>query len=275
VNPREVLQERYPLADFSIYFRHLEACRTVKGLNTQDHHICPKKQFPEYRYSPENLITLTVKDHAHAHKLLEAACGIKAPPTAWLEAQRDSAAKGGRIGGRIGGRTQGRKNVENGTGIFALTPEQRSAAGRKGGRIGGHITGRKTKENGTGIFALTPEQRSAAGRIGGRKIKENGTGIFAPGSQAKGGLHSQETHKKNGTGCYSREQQVKGGRISGLKNVESGQLASLRTPEHQAKAGRAGGPAGARITNHLRWHVKRGIVNLDCSLCRRVSQQAV
>jgi hypothetical protein len=186
------LQERYPLADFSIYFRHLEACRTVKGLNTQDHHICPKKQFPEYRYSPENLITLTVKDHAHAHKLLEAACGIKAPPTAWLEAQRDSAAKGGRIGGRIGGRTQGRKNVENGTGIFALTPEQRSAAGRKGGRI------------------------------------------------------------------------------SGLKNVESGQLASLRTPEHQAKAGRAGGPAGARITNHLRWHVKRGIVNLDCSLCRRL-----
>jgi hypothetical protein len=88
---------------------------------------------------------------------------------------------------------------------------------------------------------------------GGRKTKENRTGIFAPGmaskGASKGGLHAQETHKKNGTGCYSREMQAKGGRKGGIK--------------------------GARITNHLRWHVKRGIVNLDCSLCRRVSQQAV
>jgi hypothetical protein len=112
MNPQAVLHERYPLADFSIYFRHLEACRTEKGLNTQDHHICPRKQFPEYAEGfPENLITLMTDDHNWAHKLLEAACGIYAPPTVLFEGQRDAAAKGGRTskGGRIGGRTGGKK----------------------------------------------------------------------------------------------------------------------------------------------------------------------
>jgi hypothetical protein len=89
MNPRTVLQERYPLADFTIYFRHLDACRTSKSLNTHDHHICPKAQFPEYKdldSFPENSITLTIDDHSFAHKLLEAACGIKAPSTALFEA---------------------------------------------------------------------------------------------------------------------------------------------------------------------------------------------
>lgn len=50
---------------------------------------------------PENSITLKLEDHAWAHKLLEAACGIKAPSTKWIESQtwtpercaRNSAAK--------------------------------------------------------------------------------------------------------------------------------------------------------------------------------------
>ena len=45
------------------------------------------------------------------------------------------------VGGRAGGPTSGRKHVENRTGIFAMTPEQKSAAGRKGGRIGGLASG--------------------------------------------------------------------------------------------------------------------------------------
>jgi hypothetical protein len=53
-----------------------------------------------------------------------------------------------------------------------------SAAGRKGGKIGGN----KCKENKTGIFSLSPEERSKnskkSGKIGGKKCKENKTGIF-------------------------------------------------------------------------------------------------
>jgi len=87
MNPQAVLQERYPNANLDkldIYFLHLDACRTEKGLDTHEHHICPKKQFPEYaKGCPENLITLKIDDHVWAHKLLEDACGVKAPPTRW------------------------------------------------------------------------------------------------------------------------------------------------------------------------------------------------
>jgi hypothetical protein len=107
MNPRSILQERYPLADFSIYFRHLDVCRTVKGLNTHDHHICPRKQFPELEQDPDNLITLAIGDHAFAHRLLEAACGIYAPSTMFFEMQCwtperiNKAIKAGRRGGHV------------------------------------------------------------------------------------------------------------------------------------------------------------------------------
>jgi hypothetical protein len=44
------------------------------------------------------------------------------------------------------------------------------------------------------------------------------------------------------------ETRSKGGKIGGLKNVESGQFASLKTTEHQKKAGSAGGKIGGPIT---------------------------
>jgi hypothetical protein len=74
MNPRAVLQERYPQTDFWEYFRFLGECKgtTLSG-RTNDHHICPEKQFPEYKHDPENLITLTIEDHAYAHELLGAA----------------------------------------------------------------------------------------------------------------------------------------------------------------------------------------------------------
>ncbi len=87
MNPQTVLQERYPAADFWAYFHFLQSCIGTEKGNTHEHHICPKKQFPEYEFFfPENLITLKLGDHARAHKLLEAACGIKAPSTALIEA---------------------------------------------------------------------------------------------------------------------------------------------------------------------------------------------
>ena len=98
MNPRAVLQERYPDADFAVYFRFLDACSGTKSESgrTHDHHICPRKQFPEYAEGfRENLITLTIEDHAFVHKLLEGGCGIKSPPTAYFEMQRGAAVKGG------------------------------------------------------------------------------------------------------------------------------------------------------------------------------------
>ena len=92
-NPQATLQEWYPLSDFSMYFRYLESCIGTKSESgcTQDHHICPRKQFPELEHDPDNLITLRIEDHAHAHKLLAAAVPeLRTFSDAWIE----SAAKG-------------------------------------------------------------------------------------------------------------------------------------------------------------------------------------
>lgn len=100
-----------------------------------------------------------------------------------------------------------------------------------------------------------------------------------------------------------------GGSISGRMNVLNGQLDSLRTPEHQSRAGRIGGSASGgkkksawtperraaqatralvciqdgtitpfdaptvehqRVAAHSRWHVKRGVVKSNCEFCQVV-----
>ena len=93
------------------------------------------------------------------------------------------------------GRKSGLQHKENGTGIFGITPEERSEHSRKIGlqhkenatgvcgmtteelREIGRKIGLQHKENGTGIFGMTPEERSEIGRKSGLKNKENATGI--------------------------------------------------------------------------------------------------
>ena len=174
MNPQVILRERYPRADFSVYFRHLAACRTVKALNTQEHHICPRKQFPEFIDSPENKIILKTDDHAFAHKLLEALCGIKSPPTTYFESARDAAAKGGRVSGP----RSAVKCLARGTGIFA------TGARAKGGRknvLSGHLAIISAK-------VRTSEHQAHAAHFAGVAV--------------------QKIHKKNGTGCFSRAHQA-------------------------------------------------------------------
>jgi hypothetical protein len=152
MNPKAVLQERYPTADHDklvIYFRNVEALRGTKRESgrTHRHHICPVAQFPEYEFDyPENLIDVTIEDHIFLHKLLEAAIPeIKSPPNAFLEGFRDANAKGGQ------------KTKETGTGLFAA---------------GMQAKGRQNR---------THSQYVAAGRAGGLKCKEQGLGSLAPG----------------------------------------------------------------------------------------------
>lgn len=57
----------------------------------------------------------------------------------------------------------------------------------------------------------------------------------------------------------ARKAQSETGRILGRRNVESGFLKSLRTPEHQRDANRA--------ANHIRWHVNRNMTSVRCDLC--------
>ena len=191
---------------------------------------------------------------------------------------------GGPIGGRISGCIQGRKRVESGQIFTIATPEGSSKGGRK------------TLENKTGIHGRTPEQMTEDRRISGRIAVESGhlASLRTPEHQAKAGCISGRKASESGHLDRIRElpQTKKAARISGhiqgLKNVESGQLASLRTSEHQAIAGRIGGrkarenktgifapgydwSKGARIVSCLRWRIRRG---KSCSCGRHLLEKA-
>jgi hypothetical protein len=57
------------------------------------------------------------------------------------------------------GKKSAKKHKELGIGFYKLTAEQRSENGKMGGKIGGKIAGRKNYENKTACFSITPEQR--------------------------------------------------------------------------------------------------------------------
>jgi hypothetical protein len=95
-----------------------------------------------------------------------------------------------RAGGCIGGRVC----VERGTGIYGLTPEQKSVAGRKGGRVGGRATaaipGHMSRAASiAGRHAVESGQIAALGRAQGRKNTESG--------QIKDALHTRWHVKLN------------------------------------------------------------------------------
>jgi hypothetical protein len=101
-----------------------------------------------------------------------------------------------------------------------------------GTKLGGQITSK-----------LYPKLASNRGKIGGKRTHE---------------LHPEWGHTL-GTKYGSSGGKI-GGKIGGRKNVESGHLANLRTPEHQRQASHKG--------LHQRWHVNRGIIDDKCNLCK-------
>lgn len=105
------------------------------------------------------------------------------------------------------------------------------------------------------------------GLIQGKKNVESGlwARVVSLGGQASGRSKSPAKQAAN----------AKNGERFGNWSIESGHLASLRTPEHQSKAGRAGGKKGGPAANHLRWHLNRGIVNPQCALCREATNGSI
>lgn len=108
--------------------------------------------------------------------------------------------------------------------------------------LGGKIGGRKNVLSGH-LKSISSKGGQAAGLINGRlnglilaRLKK---GVCDPKIASKGGQL--------------------GGPVSGRIAVSTGQLASLRTPQHQS--------AAARVSNHIRWHINRNTVNPKCSLC--------
>jgi len=269
---REELSALIPGADFAPYLSFIESRPQREKSGLERHHILPRKEFPAHVKNPDNLIFLSPEDHLRAHYQL-ALCAPNFVPfqivfylmSNWnqhifnlteseLHACVETYKRGKeahREWSRTHGQLQGRKNIESGH-IQAL----------------GKLQGKKNVEN-VHRARLNAQNRKLygylGGRVSGRKNRELSRGFFAPGMAAKGGRI--------------------GGSIAGRKAVESGQLASIRTPENWAKAlkklqeigwpkelGRRNVESGqlAKIRpmgSHTRWHVNRGITNPKCSLC--------
>jgi hypothetical protein len=120
---------------------------------------------------------------------------------------------------------------------------------------------------------LTPElrkKRSIAGRKGAITANKNGAaamgGIIAHLKKDADGKSINA--KKGGKGAAEWTKQhpkeaSERGHKGGLKNVESGHLRRLRTTEHQQNA--------SLHATHNRWHVRRGLKNINCELCQEAA----
>jgi hypothetical protein len=144
----------------------------------------------------------------------------------------------------------------------------------------------------------TPETREKL-CLAAAKQREEQIGIFSPGAASeagrKGGLIAGRIAAESGhlVRIQQLPQAKEAQRAVGRRAV--GKLASLRTPEHQAEAGRLGGlitgpingPINGRksfenrtgihapgiaaksglIGRHTRWHTRRNITDPQCRLC--------
>jgi hypothetical protein len=132
-DPLSVLESAFPFADFSAYLRFIEACREKKPEgSTHDHHICPQACFPERVEEPENLIALSVEDHARAHALLN---DVGEPdlytPTGFIAMSSTLSSEHQAKAGRAGGRSKSPAKMQALAALRKkLTPEMRSRNGR-------------------------------------------------------------------------------------------------------------------------------------------------
>ncbi len=150
MNPQDVLQERYPQADFSVVFSFCEARRgRVKSKGMHGHHYCPVAQFPEFEFGyPENIIFLTIEEHIEVHKMLgKIDSAMNWPCAAWVAKASEGGRLGSREGKRSGGHTCALQHMQKGTGIFA--PGMQA----KGGSVSGILNQQRAKESRTGFFS--------------------------------------------------------------------------------------------------------------------------
>jgi hypothetical protein len=98
---------------------------------------------------------------------------------------------------RKGGKIRGTSHFEDGTGLFAQTPEQWEAVCKRGGEV----QGAANVKNGTGLFGQTPEQwaavRKKAGHVQGLANVANGNLEYARHCR----LHVLRERKKGGNWC--------------------------------------------------------------------------
>ncbi len=235
-------------------------CRSNE--RTHKHHIIPKYMGgPD---TPENLVEVTVTQHAMFHFCNYQLWGNEEDRIAWRgisglinvdEIKREAQLLGAKKAGQV--------TYENRTGLFKMTPEEKSEAGKRGVQT--------NKENGMGIFGMSPKELSEAGKKGGKTTHQNGTGIFKQTKEQrseagrKGGKIGGRKTYENGTGCFKipLEERREISRKGGLKAYENKTGIHKRTKEELSEQGKK----SAKLVNAQRWQcTKTGHVSTPFGL---------
>ncbi len=103
------------------------------------------------------------------------------------------------------------------------------------------------RRNGTGVYDPGLRVRNH------ETMRNRGTGVYDPRVRAKGKEKGLESQRKNGTGVYDQDARSRG-QTTHRKNGTG-----VFDPKVRAK--------GIVASHHSHWHVKRRLINGDCSLC--------
>jgi hypothetical protein len=150
---------------------------------------------------------------------------------------REDAIRNGKIGGN--------KSKELGSGIHALTFEQKSQAGKKGAQ--------KTIKMRIGIHGRNEEQRKIDAKKGGDKAKELGVGIHSLDEEQRKN-HSKKIGKRNyelgiGIASITPKQKIEYGKRGGKTSKENNLGIFSLTEDEWLENRKKGG----KITNSQRW----------------------
>jgi hypothetical protein len=140
------------------------------------------------------------------------------------------------------------------------------------GRLGGIASNLNPKNRYRLSKLSTSETCSRGGILGGQKNVETGQ-IIALGH--KQGKKNKESGHWDRIKILGNVFDTKWGHEQGLRNIENGHMKVLSaqgkinadTPGYMSNLGKLGGKKGGPAVCHLRWHVRRNIVNPNCPLC--------
>jgi hypothetical protein len=159
------------------------------------HHIIPK--YLGGSDDPNNLIELSIEEHAEAHRILYEQYGNIQDYCAWqgligVLSNEDIiqilCSEGGLKGGSVGGKLGIETHKRNKTGLFREDKLIQKLGSAAGSHLGGSAGSKTQIKQGIGIFGYSQEEKSAIAKLGGiaggkksgSKLKKDQRGIFDP-----------------------------------------------------------------------------------------------
>ena len=270
---KDALRDKFPLADFTEYFRLLEQCRVPVECALHSHHIAPKKQFPELKRDQENLINLSVGDHYQAHKVLSL-CDSEFIAYNFIKGQPTAAMLGNKRCQELGVGVfspDNRKATSERTKEMWKDPEYRAQqverskkrwedpeqVAAQSERAKELWKDQKYAEICSAAFrAMITDPEIKAANIT-RTRKRNADPEFQKKAAAGQRTSEARARKSASTKKHWAEPKQRDAHTKGIKKSWED------SERREAQSGRT------KEILHIRWHVKRNLVNPNCTLCNQ------